>query len=243
MKVEMIGTGAMKSKELSACTLVNEEILVDMPNGSIKRLKQTEHNILKIKAVLITHLHGDHFLDIPFYMKERVDYMAEDIAKIYCPFGTKKKIEKIFEIAFPGDYEIVEKKSNVEFIEFEQLDNEKILEDVYVTSKLVDHGDLVPAYGYIIEKNNKKIGFSGDSKRCQAIDDIIKQSDISILDMSVEEYGIKSHMGIMDIEEICNEYIDKTIVATHMRDLVKEKARSINIKNLIVPDDGQKIEI
>ena len=243
MKIEMIGTGAISAKELSACTLIDEEILVDMPNGVIKTLKQTEHEISKIKVVLITHLHGDHFLDIPFFMLERFFCPVEDKAKIYCPFGTKEKIKKIFEIVFPGDYDKVNEVANIEFIEFKQLNRGKILEDVYVDSKLGEHGDLVPAYGYIIEKDNKKIGFSGDSKMCQAIEDIVKQSDVSILDMSVEGDGNKAHMGINDIEKLCNKYQDKTIVATHMRDFIKEKAKSMNIKNLIVPDDGQKIEI
>lgn len=243
MKIELVGTGAISAKELSACTLIDEEILVDMPNGVVKTLKQTKHDISKIKVVLITHLHGDHFLDIPFFMLERFFHPVENKAKIYCPFGTKKKIEKIFEIAFPGDYEVVNKVANIEFIEFEQLNKEEMLEDVYVTSELVEHGDLVPAYGYIIEKDNKKIGVSGDSKICQRIEDIVNQSDVSILDMSVEGYGNKTHMGTSDIEELCNKYQDKTIIATHMRDSVKEKAKSINIRNLIVPDDGQKIEI
>lgn len=243
MKIELIGTGSIGGKESSACTLIDEEILIDMPNGIVKKLKQTGHDISKIKVVLITHLHGDHFLDIPFLMLERFFYKIENKAKIYCPFGTKEKVEKIFEIAFPGDYDVVNEVANIEFIEFEQLNKENILEDVYVTSKLVEHAGLKPAYGYVIEKDNNKIGFSGDSKMCQAVEDIVKQSDISILDMSVAGDGNNAHMGINDIEKLCNKYQDKTIVATHMHDFTREKGKSMNIKNLIVPDDGQKIEI
>ena len=112
-----------------------------------------------------------------------------------------------------------------------------------MTSKLVEHGEIKPAYGYIIEKGNNKIGFSGDSKMCPGIEYIVEQANVSILDMSAEGDGNKAHMGINDIEKLCKKYEDKTIIATHMRDCVKEKAKSINIKNLIVPDDGQKIEI
>ena len=71
MKIELVGTGSIGAKQLSASTLINDEILVDVPNGIIKRLKQTGHDILKIKVILITHLHGDHFLDIPFFMLEK----------------------------------------------------------------------------------------------------------------------------------------------------------------------------
>ena len=69
MKIQFIGTGSIGAFQSSACTLLDDEILVDMPNGAVKKLKQFGIDINKIKSVLITHLHGDHFLDIPFLFR------------------------------------------------------------------------------------------------------------------------------------------------------------------------------
>ena len=66
MRLKLIGTGSIGALQSSACTLINENILVDMPNGIVKRMKQLGVDVSKIKRILITHLHGDHFLDIPF---------------------------------------------------------------------------------------------------------------------------------------------------------------------------------
>ena len=243
MKIELVGTGSIGAKQLSASTLINDEILVDVPNGIIKRLKQTGHDILKIKVILITHLHGDHFLDIPFFMLEKYFYKAENETKIYCPVGTKLKIKQLFEIAFPGDYDNVNKYANVEFIEFEELNKENILDDTYVDSKVVDHGSMKPAYGYIIHVDDKILGFSGDSKLCKVIEEIVEESNLAVLDMSCVDNINESHMRFSEVEELCQKYKDKTIVATHMHDYTREKAKGTNFKNLIIPDDGQKIEI
>lgn len=36
MKLQMIGTGAIGAKERSACSLIDEKILIDCGNGNIK---------------------------------------------------------------------------------------------------------------------------------------------------------------------------------------------------------------
>lgn len=243
MQIKLIGTGSIGAKQSSACTLINEEILIDMPNGIVKKLKQLNCDVSKIKAVLITHLHGDHFADIPFFLFDRFFYKPETYTKIYCPKGTEEKVKVLFDILFPGDYEKVNSGANIEFIEFEELKEDKIIEDTYVESKVVEHGNCKPAYGFIVNKGDKRIGFSGDSRLCESIEEIIQKSDISVLDMSFAEHGLDAHMGLSDVELLCNKYQDKKVISTHMHDYTREQAKLKNIKNLIVPDDGDIIEI
>ena len=243
MNIELIGTGSIGAVQMSASALIENKILIDLPNGIVKRLKQTGHNILDIETCLITHLHGDHFFDIPFFMFEKYFKKATNITKIICPKGTKDKTKTLFDIGYPGEWDKVSKLAYVEFIEFEELNKEKITDELYVTSKIVEHGKFKPAYGYIVNIKGKNIGFSGDSKLCDNIFDIVEKSEISILDMSVTEIKTNAHMSLYDIKEICKKYKNKIIVATHMHDYTREKAREEKIENLIIPEDGQIINI
>lgn len=243
MDIELVGTGSIGAVQMSASTLINNKILIDVPNGIVKRLKQTNHNILDIEVCLITHLHGDHFFDIPFFMFEKYFYKATNVTKIICPKGTRDKVKSLVDLAFPGDWEKLNKLSYVDFIEFEELDKEEIADDLYLTSKLVEHGDLKPAYGYILNIQGRNIGFSGDSRLCNNIFDIVERSEISILDMSVTDKKTDAHMSLYDIKEICDRYKNKTIVATHMHDYTRERAKEESIENLVIPEDGQIIKI
>ena len=78
---------------------------------------------------------------------------------------------------------------------------------------------------------------------CNAVEYIVKNSNVSILDMSLAENGNASHMGVNDIEKICNKYEEKIIISTHMHDYTRQIAKNKNIENLIVPEDGQIINI
>lgn len=242
MKVEFVGTGSIGAIQSCASVLIENKLLIDMGNGIVKRLKQTGHPIKDIENCFITHLHGDHFGDIPFFMLDRFMYKIETPVHIYGPKGLKKTVKELFDILFPGDYETVQEVAKVDFIEFEEMKQVEIGDETYITSYEVQHGKIKPAYGYIVEKDNRKIGLSGDSCYCEAIDTIVKQSDISILDMSWME-SKKAHMGLENILKITQMYPDKKIATTHMQDYPREQAKKQNIENLIVPDDGKIIEL
>ena len=68
MNITLIGTGAIYSQYNNACTLINDDMLIDVPNGILKTLLRNNHIPEKIDKILITHLHGDHTADIPFLL-------------------------------------------------------------------------------------------------------------------------------------------------------------------------------
>lgn len=242
MKIEFIGTGSIGAVQSSASTLIDDKLLIDIGNGIVKKLKQTGHSIADIENVIITHLHGDHFADIPFLMFDRFFYNVPNSIHIYGPKGIEKRVKELFEILFPGDYERIQAVDKVNFVEFDKMEHKNIGNEIYITSFEVKHGDCKPAYGYIVEKENKKIGFSGDSAYCESIERIVEQSEISVLDMSHME-SKKTHMGLEDILKITEAYPNKKIATTHMQDYVREQAKEKSIANLIIPDDGEIIKL
>lgn len=200
-------------------------------------------NLSDVKTILISHLHGDHFADIPFFMFNKFFNHINEKTIIYCPKGTFNKVKSLFITLFPEDFEKVYPESHVEFKEFDQLENEEVEENIFVTSFEVDHGNCKPAYGFIIRKENQTIGISGDSKQCTSIEQIVEKSDISILDISFIEGGKNAHMSIPDLEELFQKYPYKKIIPTHMHDDTKMAIKKLSIEGLIVLEDGDYYEI
>ena len=243
MKIKMIGTGAIPSKERSSCILVDNKILVDCGNGIVKTLLEQNVDINKIEILLITHLHGDHFLDIPFLIMQRSVNSLENELNIYCPEGTEEIIAKLIGIAYAdvSDWKILRDKTKVKFIEFKNLDNKEVINGYFVDSYEMMHGHFKPAFGYVIKNRNKFLGISGDSAYCENVNKIVKQSDVSVLDMSRID-GTTKHMGVHDIEMLSKKY-NKTIISTHMSDMSREYARNNNIENVIIPHDGEEFKV
>ena len=108
MKVKVIGSGSMWSKYNSAAYLIDEDILVDMPNGMCKNMLRFGLTAQEIKHVLLTHFHGDHYFDIPFYLLLKSRASDKEV-NIYCSKEGVKKIRNLLTLAFPNsDKEILQ---------------------------------------------------------------------------------------------------------------------------------------
>lgn len=234
MNIELIGTGAIYSKYNSACTLINDDMLVDVPNGVLKQLLNSNNQPEKIDKILITHMHGDHIADIPFLLFYM--YKNKKITRtttIIGPTQIEERIKKLFDVY---DYNW----NNVsQYIKFTELKNGDILENIYkIKAITVIHGHEEPAYGYII---NDKLGVTGDASLCEGVEEIVKECDITIADCS-RIVGDKSHMGINDLKYLVEKY-NKTVIPTHIKDETREELNTINIEKITTKKDGYKFNL
>ena len=94
MKLNIIGSGNIFSKYNSASYLIDNNILIDVPNGTCKTLKNAGTEPSKVSHILITHFHGDHFLDMPFILLNKIFDNSEP-SNIYCDTTGKDKIYNI----------------------------------------------------------------------------------------------------------------------------------------------------
>lgn len=240
MKLRMIGTGSIAGQSRSASILIDENILIDCGNGIVKTIP--EQYIPKIDVLLITHLHGDHFLDTLFLILCRHFESMKNTLSIYCPRGTEKVVRELFALTYPGmDFEKILSNANVRFVEFDELKDEEVLSSYFVTSYNVEHGTM-EAYGFTVSHKNTTVGFSGDSAYCKGINQILEKSDAAVLDANFM-LGNEKHMGLDTIQQIAEKYPKVTIIPTHMRDDVRQAMQALQIDNLIVPHDGQEITI
>ena len=240
MNLKMIGSGAIWCKELSSCAIINDKILLDIPNGTCKTLKKMNIDVGNIEYVFITHLHGDHFLDIPFLLLEKSnDNCKNKNLTIIGNEFVKETVLKLFSLAFPTSCDYALKTLNLKFI---NCNKNLSIDSIDFSSLEVDHGNLKPAHSYLIKENGHKVLFSGDTCLCGSIIDNCKDSYYAVLDCSLIK-GNSSHMGIDNIKFLLDKNPNLKIVATHLQDSTRNQLKLENIKNLIIAEDGLCINL
>ena len=239
MNVELIGTGSIHSKSNGACTLIDNDMIIDMPNGVLKQLLKKGYKPEKIKTILITHLHGDHTADLPFFYKYIYRSEESNEITIIGPQGLENKIAQLFEAYNFEDKRIIDEKKNIKYIE---ISEEKLvlqeLKQYKIEAIKVKHGREKLAYGYVI---NKSLGVTGDASICDGVKEIIENSKTIIADSTLLT-GDSSHMGIDNIEYFAKKY-KKQIIPTHLLDTTRAKMRNMNIENVLLVEDEYKFEI
>ncbi len=241
MKVQLIGTGCIGTKQNSAASVINKKILLDVPNGICRVLRNMNISLTYIQTVIITHYHGDHFFDLPFLILEKSFIKTEkpQSLNIIGPKDIEIKTIELFETAFPNSWEKVSEIVKINFVEI--LPGEtKYIEDTTIEAVKVEH-ILPEAQGYILTIDNQRCGFTGDSSECEGIEYILSKTQILIADCA-NIIGGKTHMGIDNIKKYLEKYPEKVIIATHMKEDTRKEAEKIESENFIIPSDGYTID-
>ena len=236
MKIKVIGSGSMWTAYNSASYLVDDDIMVDFPNGTCKNLFRFDINPCNINNILLTHFHGDHYFDMPFYLLNKSKNKSKKV-NIFCSENGKSKIEKITELAFPKVSEEVQDYLNIKY----NFEDKFKVNDYKVEKLLVEHG-IKPAYGYIFSGKDKKVGFTGDTTICQNVEYMASICNYMFCDCMFIE-GTDKHMGIDMLKELITKYNDCMFVVSHLEDKTRKELIKLNIKNIIVPEDGLEINI
>lgn len=238
MKITIIGSGNIMTSNHSASYLIDKDILVDIPNGTCKMLYRLGILPTEINHVLITHFHGDHYFDLPFYLLTKSKSEKQEEIHLYCSPDGKEKNEMLLQLAFPTSTERINKTISLEYHTKDKFQ----LEKYQVEKVLVDHGKLKPAFGYLFHTGTKTIGFTGDSALCPNIEWMASCCDYLFCDCSVIE-GTSNHMGINNIEYLKEKNPNCQFIVGHLADNTREELKRRKDANLIIPEDGQVIEI
>lgn len=239
MKITILGTGSTFSKLNSASYLIDNDILIDMPNGNCKNLKRRNIDSNNISHILITHFHGDHYFDIPFYLLKKKRYCKENNnINFYVENEEIKKIKDLTTLAFPNSVNNIYQELNIKF----ETSGEFKINNYNIKKLEVKHGRMIPSFGYLFSKENIKVGFTGDTSLCENVIYMASVCNYLICDCTFKK-GTGSHMGIDIIKDLASKYKNCRFVLSHMDDDVKEIMKKERINNIIVPNDGDIIEI
>ena len=121
-----------------------DSVLVDCGASSLVALKRAGVNIADIGAVLLSHLHGDHFGGVPFLILDAQFSRRVEPLVIAGPPGVQARVEEAMEVFFPGSTRVARKFATT-FVELPPRDASAI-GPTTVTPFPVVHESGAPSY-------------------------------------------------------------------------------------------------
>jgi ribonuclease BN (tRNA processing enzyme) len=156
-------------------------IVIDLGSGSLGPLQKLV-DLHEIDAVLISHLHPDHFMDLcGLYVARRYHPAGACVAPLLV-YGPEHTADRVLQAYGPDAADELAKVYEVRPL---TDGGQFMIGPVTVTSQLVEHP--VTAYGMRFEHDGRSIAYSGDTDTCQSLYELARDADLLLAEASFQE--------------------------------------------------------
>ncbi|HSH40758.1 MAG TPA: MBL fold metallo-hydrolase [Arenicellales bacterium] len=191
MRITLLGTGCpiVDSERLGPAALVRSRdaaILVDCGSGVTQRLASAACPGRDIDAVLLTHLHTDHLVDLYQLIVSSWHQGRKGPQRIYGPPGTQAHVDGLMDLwRREREGRIAhERRPNIDGlqVQVEEIEDGTALQigDVLVKAVEVDHKPVPHAFGFVFENEGDKAVISGDTTYCPALIGAARDADLLV---------------------------------------------------------------
>ncbi len=214
-------------------------VLLDCGASSLIAMRRCGVDPAWIDAILLTHLHGDHFGGLPFFILE-----AQLVSKrtrplvIAGPPGTQARVQAAQEVLF-ADSSRVQQKFRIEFVEIKER-TPLAVAGLRVTAYPAAHASGAPSYALRIESGGKTLVYSGDTDWADALAEAARGADLFICEAYFFEKRTKYHMNYRTLMEHRAALECRRIVLTHMSADLLSRLSEVEIEPAA---DGKKLFI
>jgi ribonuclease BN (tRNA processing enzyme) len=234
IRVVFLGTGDAFSaggRNQSAILIQHPRVSVLLDCGATILASLNKHNISidPVDAILLTHLHGDHFAGLPFlflhymYIEPRIKPL-----RILGPEGSEDRIRQLYKSMYPND------ASNplpfeLDFTEV-QLHRNYSVGILQIEPFRAQHQERPPSYGFSLDLDGRRIVYTGDTGWTDELPLRARGADLFICECSFYESQTPSHLSYPMIKERLVDCGAKKIVLTHLGQEVLQRSLDLELK-------------
>jgi ribonuclease BN (tRNA processing enzyme) len=235
---DVVGSGA----RMQACILVEAgagSFLIDCGASSMIAMRRFGVAPNDIGLILLSHLHGDHFGGIPFFVLDAqlVSRRGQPLV-VAGPPGTACRLEEAMEVLFPG-LSRVKQRFRLQIVELEPA-QPRILQGMTVTPFEVDHPSGASAFALRVEADGRVLTYTGDTAWTDALIPAAGGADLLIAEAYYYEKRIPHHLDYRTLSDHLHELQARRVVLTHMSQDMLDRVGTLECETA---EDGKAIEV
>ncbi len=217
-------------------------VLVDFGASAIVAWHKMGFDLLHIDAVVISHLHGDHFGGLPFLLlQSQFEVRRTQPLLIVGPPGLRARLEQAIEVFFPG-IPIHGWRFDWRVEEIEPGSRMDVAGLALETTRVV-HQSGGPSTGVRLAGGGKTFAYSGDSEWTPALSQIAAGADFFIVECYSGGRSVPGHLSWPELRAHLPDLKAKRIAVTHMSDSSLARTGEFEASGVIVLDDGLVFDI
>lgn len=211
-------------------------LAIDFGASALPALKRQGIDPNKIDAIVLSHLHGDHFGGLPFLLLD-AQFLAQRVKPLLVagPPGTKARLDALLEIFFP--------KSSGSKWKYAWSVQEiavgvpsKVLDHSIVTAEVI-HQSGAPSTALRLSDGSRTFAYSGDTEWTDALLPIARDADLLICECYAYAGKITGHLTWETLKPHLGGLGARRIMLTHMNRTMLAKLDEVRQSGVRIAED------
>ena len=223
MKLTVVGSGDAfgSGGRAHTCMRLDSEgstIVVDFGASALTSWKRLGFSTDDVDAILITHLHGDHFGGLPFLLLE-------------CQFVARRR-RPLLIFGPPFSWQAVDiRPGEPAFVANFRLDTFEVV-----------HPSGAPATAVRVEGDNRIFGYSGDTSWTSNLVEAARGADLFVIECYSGYQPAHAHIDWPTLLDRMPSLEARKIVVTHMSESAMARDRDMRAAGCVPAHDGLVVE-
>jgi ribonuclease BN (tRNA processing enzyme) len=217
-------------------------VLVDCGASAPVALRAMNIDPNTIDAVILSHLHGDHFGGVPFLMLDGQFLSRRERPITFAgPPGTRDRISAAMEVFYPNST-----KTKYRFPWSVQEIAVGAPADVLglkVTSTEVIHSSGAPSTALRIGDGTKTFAYSGDTQWTDALLTVASGADLFIVECYDYDRELTGHMNWALLKQRLPDFKARRVMLTHMNPSMLSRVEEARAAGVLVAEDRLVLDL
>jgi ribonuclease BN (tRNA processing enzyme) len=216
--------------------------LIDCGTSTLIGMRRLGLEPNDIDAVFVTHLHGDHFGGLPWFLIDG-QYVSKRTRPLIVtgPRGIDARFLAAAEALYPG---VTTNNPGFDIV-FREYEERKPLDvgGVIVTPFEVKHPSGAPPYALRFMLEGKVIAFTGDTGWVEVLCEVARGADLFISECFQYDVTLPIHLDYATIDANYGRLNAKRVLLTHMGEAMLSAAGNVDRSRYLIAQDGMTLDL
>jgi len=247
MKLTIVGSGDAfgSGGRFNTCFMVEagaRTVLIDFGASSLVALRAQSIDPNRIDAIILSHLHGDHFGGLPFLLLD-AQFLSRRTHPLVIagPPGSRQRIDALLEVFFPRSggtkwhfpWEVVEIAPGVP----------AEIAGLTISTTEVIHPSGAPSTAIRLADGQSILAYSGDTEWTEALVQVADGADLFIMECYEYARTVAGHTSWSILKPRIPDLRARRIMITHMNPSMLAQTGEATALGLLVAKDGLVVDV
>lgn len=221
--------------------VLDTSVLVEPSPIALPHLRRAGFSVGGIDVVVVSHFHADHCFGWPFLLEAATELGGRRTMHVVGPPGIEGHLANMNEAGAVGSVtRSAHERLDLRYVEVDGTWQEA--GPLRFRAIEVVHVPYLQCFGYLFDRGDHVVGYSGDTTPCEGLRELAQESDVLVVECNGRHTppGVaSSHMDEESIRDLQAAHPDVNLILTHLG----EQVDLATLSGVAVPDDFDRLTV